>query len=78
MIIATAAIMTTSEGIPVSSISAKSKLPIVRPIDKNPRSKITAPTCVQKKNISAILRLGPSPYQAIKKKEGISITSKKM
>ena len=78
MIIATAAMITTSDGIPVSSISAKSKLPIVRPIDKNPNNRMTAPTCVQKKNINAILRFGPSPYQAIKKKEGISITSKKI
>jgi len=56
--IATAAGTTTSVGISASLMSAKSKLPTLRPIAKSPRSKITAPTCVQKKNMSAILRLG--------------------
>ena len=56
--IATAAGTTTSVGMSASLISAKSKLPTLRPIANHPKSKITAPTCVQKKNISAILRLG--------------------
>ena len=76
--IATAETNTISCGIFDSSISAKSKLPMVRPIINNPNSKTTAPACVQKKNIKLILLLGPSPQSAIKKKAGSNIISKKI
>ena len=59
-------------------MSAKSKLPMVRPIIRKPSSRTTAPTWVQKKNIRAIFRRFPSPQNATRKKAGISITSKKM
>ena len=76
--IATAASKTRSSGISDSLMSTKSKLPTLKPIVKNPKRRITAPTCVQKKNNRAILLLGPAPQNAIKKNEGINITSKKM
>ena len=56
--IATAAGNRISGGIAASLMSAKSKLPTLRPIANNPKRRITAPTCVQKKNMSAILSLG--------------------
>ena len=50
----------------------------INSIAKNPNNNTTAPTCVQKKNINAILRLAPSQYHAIRKKDGINMTSKNM
>ena len=77
-IIATADITTMSSGISDSVISAKSKLPTLNPIAKNHNNNTTAPTCVKKKKINAILSLAPSPYHAIRKKDGINMTSKKI
>ena len=64
-------------GIPCSLMSAKLKLPTFNPIARKPRRRITAPTCVQKKNNKATLRLASYPHNAIMKNAGISITSKK-
>ncbi len=44
IIIATAASKTTSSGISDSLMSAKSKLPMLKPITKNPKRRTTAPT----------------------------------
>ena len=60
-IIATADTTRISGSISASVISAKSKLPTLRPIAKKPSNRTTAPTCVQNKNCKAILRLFPSP-----------------
>ena len=78
IVMATAESITMSGGISDSLISAKSKLPMVRPIIRKPSNKTTAPAWVQNRNIMPIFLLGPSPQRATRKKPGMSMTSKKI